>query len=293
MIRCMHRVIYAALVLLATSACSALDQATESMEEGYHFSLGAHYFQLHRFQQALAEFDAALEIDPAGPSLLEYRGATYVNLGNARAGIADLTKAKSLLPKSSTSAVRGQQVYIDAYRGGAYMELGDYPNAERDFIELTRLSPRYTEGYINLAEAFFHQRKVAAAIAATDHAIALYPRAGMLYNNRCFYTAATPKLSAALADCDRALALDKTPYGRLHTLSSRAVVDLELQQPQRAIADCDAALKLAPRDADSLYLRGLAERTIGNTKDANRDIADALATKPALRTEYAVFRLAD
>jgi tetratricopeptide (TPR) repeat protein len=294
MIRSVFGVACLAFVLLAAAACAPLVEETQSMEADYHYGVGQSYFGQREFQAALAEFNTALQLEPENSVYLEYRGATYVSLSNGRAAIADFTSAERVLPQSPESTVESQRAYIDLERGNAYLEVRDYARAERDFVALSHLRPRYAPAYIDLAEAAFDRHRAQDAVTATSRAITLAPRVNYLYNNRCFYEAATPRLAAALEDCNRALALQKSqPFNRLHTLSSRAVVYLKLSQAENAVADCNAALKIAPQDADSLYLRGVAERDRGDASEASRDIAAALTTKPGLPAEYAIFRLAN
>jgi len=62
---------------------------------------------------------------------------------------------------------------------------------------------------------------------------------------------------------------------------SRGLVELRLGQYDRAIADYDAALKLNPRTAWSLYGRGLAKRHKGDPS-AQSDMDAAAAINPEL-----------
>ena len=52
----------------------------------------------------------------------------------------------------------------------------------------------------------------------------------------------------------------------------------------RALADFEAALKISPRRASSLYGRGLARRAGGDVKGADADIADAIRLQPNVAT---------
>ena len=56
-------------------------------------------------------------------------------------------------------------------------------------------------------------------------------------------------------------------------------------QYDRAIADCDAALKKKPH-AESLYLRGIAKLRKGDTPGGDADIAAADALDPKLSDRY-------
>ena len=55
------------------------------------------------------------------------------------------------------------------------------------------------------------------------------------------------------------------------------------------IADYDAALRINPKQASSLYGRGMAKLKTGNSDDAARDIAAAKALQADIAEEFASF----
>ncbi len=54
----------------------------------------------------------------------------------------------------------------------------------------------------------------------------------------------------------------------------------------RAIADYGAAVALNPKDAGSLYCRGMAKLRGGDKTGGNADIAAAKAIKPDIAEQY-------
>jgi tetratricopeptide (TPR) repeat protein len=105
-------------------------------------------------------------------------------------------------------------------------------------------------------------------------------RLAQALNGRCWSRALAGRdLDKALGDCDAALRL------RQHTpafLDSRGLVRLRMGDWDRAIADYDESLKLAPKSAWSLFGRGIAKRHKGLTAEAQEDIDDAVAIMPGL-----------
>ena len=103
-----------------------------------------------------------------------------------------------------------------------------------------------------------------------------------MLNARCWTRAAWGKeLELALADCDAALRKDPITT----VMQNRALVLLRLGRVDEAIAQYNAALKLQPRAAWSLYGRGLAEQKKGLVSAAEADIAAATAIAPNLPAE--------
>ena len=70
-------------------------------------------------------------------------------------------------------------------------------------------------------------------------------------------------------------------------LDTRGFVYLKLGQTENAIKDYDAALKLDPKLAGSLYGRGLAKTRKGDRTGGSADIAAAKAIKTDIAEEFA------
>ncbi|WP_242098341.1 aspartyl protease family protein [Sphingomonas sp. CROZ-RG-20F-R02-07] len=98
------------------------------------------------------------------------------------------------------------------------------------------------------------------------------------FNGRCWARALmNTALDKALADCDSALRLHP---GEAAYLDSRALVRLRRGEWDRALADYDAALAVQPRNAWSLYARAIVEQKLGKAAQADSDRAKAFAIDP-------------
>jgi len=205
-----------------------------------------------------------------------------------------------------TFGVKAQYaLYVD--RGLAFFEKGDFDHALADLNMAVTLDDRPYVALINRAYVYRAQGKPGDAMADLDRAVELEPsrpsafsaRAlveadegnidfalkdlataieaapdqGMLYQRRCLVRArGASDLSAAFADCDKALKLEPKNTGFLDT---RALVRLKMSDYAGAAGDATAALAIDMRDADALYLRGLAKLKTGDTAGGNKDLADA------------------
>jgi hypothetical protein len=67
------------------------------------------------------------------------------------------------------------------------------------------------------------------------------------------------------------------------------MVNLKSGQPGKAVADYDAALRIDPKRANSLYGRGLAKIKIDNVADGNLDIAKAKSIQANIAEEFASY----
>jgi len=122
------------------------------------------------------------------------------------------------------------------------------------------------------------------AVQDYDQAIRLSPNFFNALSGRCWNRAIVGRdLADAVADCDRALAINPTIT---YTRGSRGFAYLKLDNYGAAIADFDAALKAHPEDAPSLYGRGLAKRAKGDATGAIADIAAAQRLDPKISQKY-------
>jgi tetratricopeptide (TPR) repeat protein len=130
-----------------------------------------------------------------------------------------------------------------------------------------------------------------AALAELDFAAARkFASTAAALNNICWAKAtAGVALDTALAECDASVA--QVPYNS-PARDSRGFVLLRLGRNDEAIASYDAALKIWPLSAASLYGRGLAKRHQGKLDQANTDIRAALLRDAHVAETFAEFGLA-
>ncbi|HTT97773.1 MAG TPA: hypothetical protein VMF58_06955 [Rhizomicrobium sp.] len=94
------------------------------------------------------------------------------------------------------------------------------------------------------------------------------------------------QLDVAVANCDDALRIaPKDEWGYY----SRCLVRYRKGDLALAIGDCDEALRIDPKFDGALYIRGLANLHMGQTDLGNADIAAAKTAYPKVAEEYAMF----
>jgi tetratricopeptide (TPR) repeat protein len=96
-------------------------------------------------------------------------------------------------------------------------------------------------------------------------------------------------LQQALADCNESLRLDGNDTD---ALASRGLTYLKLGQLADAIVDYDAALKVAPNHASSLYGRAVVKLRQGDVEGGNADIATATAIQADIADKFARYGVA-
>jgi tetratricopeptide (TPR) repeat protein/transglutaminase-like putative cysteine protease len=124
-----------------------------------------------------------------------------------------------------------------------------------------------------------------AALRLAGETTAKHPGDAHALNVVCWFKATRNlALASALADCDAALkiAADTPAY-----LDSRGLVRLRGHDEKGAIADYSAALRRAPDLVSSLYGRGIAWARLGDRNRALADLSRARSTKPEIDVIWA------
>jgi tetratricopeptide (TPR) repeat protein/predicted aspartyl protease len=172
-------------------------------------------------------------------------------------------------------------------RGELRLTNNNPDGAEADFNAATALATADQTLTLKVANAEINAGRFDEAIVRLDHWVATHPVDPILtaaLNARCWARASQgAELKLALADCDYAVraAPRAAPF-----LNSRALVHLKLGNLDRAIKDYKAALAANPKMASSLYGLGLAEMKKGLKNDADRDLQAALQLSPAIAEQY-------
>jgi tetratricopeptide (TPR) repeat protein len=232
------------------------------------------------YDRAIADCDKAIELDPKPARGYYVRCWVYLQKEDYDRGIADCDKAIELDPKFA-------KAYLD--RCGNYWGKKDYDRAISDCNKAIELEPKFAEAYTARCLIYTQKQERDRAIADCDQAIELDPKSARAYNLRCLNRVTVGQLQSALADCNESLSL-RPGY---RTLNSRGLVYLKLGDYDRAIADYDAALRIDPNCATSLYGRGIAKLWKRDESGGNSDIASAKAIKPDIAEEFAIYGVND
>jgi tetratricopeptide (TPR) repeat protein len=257
-------------------------------------------------ESAIAAPVAASEAEPADAEAFSRRGAVFLAQRDFAHAIADFGRAIALAPKDSRYLLQ---------RAEAYLRSGRRPLGAADLNRAVEIDPANVTARIHRAELRLsiaeHEGALADADAAAkalvgpvnerlaiaglyveldaydraigqlDPWIAAHPEDAALpaaLNTRCWARALSGRdLDKALADCNGAM---RRGGRSAAMLDSRGLVRLRMGDYDKAIEDYDAALKASPRIAWSLYGRGLARRHKGLAAPADADLKAAAAIQP-------------
>jgi tetratricopeptide (TPR) repeat protein len=174
----LRRFLLSSLVLTIFS-CAGLGIKSDSREA---FDRGLSLFNLGRYDEAVSDFEKAIEYDPEFAKAYLYLGRSYINTDRWIDAIAPLRTAFRLSPEEAKKEVL--DVLIDALMSVALSEMkkGNYESALdllKDILNLDPQSSRVREemisGLIALGGVLIHEGKYDRAVEVFMEALDLSP----------------------------------------------------------------------------------------------------------------------
>jgi tetratricopeptide (TPR) repeat protein/predicted aspartyl protease len=234
------------------------------------------------FGQALADFKRACELDPNEPEYFFELGSIHMQTDEPALAMADLERALSLKPDFLPALMSRSQLR---------MRNKDVSGAVADLDAASRGAAPQADLRFTLAEEYESASMLPAALAQFDLWIVNHRDDSKMVsalNGRCWIRAMQgSELDKALDDCNHAARrTDAKSPGYAAILNSRGLVRLRLGDYDKAIADYDDSLKASPKNASSLYGKGLAELRKKKVQEGEADIATAVAMSPQVAEFY-------
>jgi tetratricopeptide (TPR) repeat protein len=181
------------------AALAIYDLMIAKKPESYaYFNRGVLKDDLGPKQEAIADYDKAIFLDPNDDRAYYNRGIVKYKLDRKRAAMADFDKAISLNPNLA-------QAYLN--RGSVKSDLGQKQEAIADYDKAISLNPNVPLAYYNrgLTKAQLEQKQ--AAIADYDQAISLDPNYAKAYLDRGVVKALLGQKQTAISDLTKAAEL--------------------------------------------------------------------------------------
>lgn len=185
-------------------------------------------FQVEKLKEAISQLDGLLGRSPDTAWAYAWRGQTKSKLGDCAGAEADLSKA---LLKGDLGRGRG---WVLSWRGEARAKQGKFPAAEIDFSEAIAARPEYPRAYFWRAEMWLARGEGARALADLEKAIALDDRMPEVHLLLGKALESQGRLDESLAALTRGLRTD--PSGG-DFLKSRARVRSALGDPSGQAED--------------------------------------------------------
>lgn len=216
-----------------------------------YVSRGMALDKLDNLPGAIADYGAALRLDPDSVSAYYSRALALIGRDDHQNALADLDRAIALSPKMA-------QFYRD--RAGVFIKLNDYPRALADYDVAVRLEPGDAYGFTVRGNAKLDSGDPAGALADYNAALRIKPDYPFARENRAYAYFNTRDYTRAVEDLT--FVIDHEPTARLHV--RRAVAHGMLGQHDRELADYAQAIAHDPGFIEAYRQR--AESYLGRNK---------------------------
>jgi protein O-GlcNAc transferase len=216
-------------------------------------SRGVALAELGRFSEALESYDRAIALKPDNPEAFSNRGNALGELKRADEALASYERAIALNPESVE----------------ALYNLGNTLHGLKRLDEALASYDRAIAASAELNEA--------PAGGSREAKLKLY--SADVFNNRGNVLRDAKRLDAALASYDEAVA--RKP-GHAEYINNRAIVLADLKRFEEALASYAEAVALKPDYADAYNNRAFALRDLKRPEESLASFAQALAVKPDL-----------
>lgn len=244
--------------------------------------------------------------DPTTAEEFSRRGATYASNHKLTEALADFDKAIALAPNESRYFYqRAEARFANGDRAGSFADLdrtislspdnadarlqraqfrlrnGNEAGALEDVKAADSALAPSSDKRLTVASLYDRLGAPDAALPSFDSWLKSHPEdssRGIALNGRCWVRGLLNRdLDKAMDDCNAALrALPRDAS----ILDSRALIRVRRGDWKQAMVDYNAALAINPRSAWSLYMRGLVEAKSGQDAQAKADRAAAIAIDP-------------
>ena len=182
----------------AQAQVDELRARVKSGDPSPEIELGHAYELAHKFDEALAQYDAAANIAPESPA-----GPLEGGMRTARWG--EVEQAKPRLEEAIRRGNHDAETYHAL--GVVRLHLKDVDGAEQAYREGLRADPKHDENMIGLATVAIMRDDPKAALAAYDALVAKHPNYAAGHLGRAWALAKLGKKDEARAAIDRAEAL--------------------------------------------------------------------------------------
>jgi tetratricopeptide (TPR) repeat protein len=230
--------------------------------------------RIHKWDEAIADYSAALAVNPNNAGALFGRAIVWANERNFDRAIEDYNEVVRINPKFATGF---------SNRGLVYQAKKDYERALADFNEALRIDPKLQNALINRAQVWLYKGEPERTIADANAVISLNPNNFRAYQNRGNGWLELHSYEKAIADFDTVIKFDPTDSG---AYNNRGNAFAALGNYDAAISSFDESIRLDPKNALAYGNRGDAWRSKGDLDRALNDQNEQIKRNPKAQIAY-------
>lgn len=204
-----------------------------------HSGLGNSLSEIGRVDEAIAQFQKAIDIDPDYSDAYNNLGTALLKKGQVDEAITKYRKSMELRP-----------TYTEAHNnlGLALLQNKQLDEAAAEFKKALEINPNYDEAHDNLGVVLFQKGQVEQAMAEFRKAIEITPNHVKAHNNLGFAYFQKGQTDDAISEFRKALAVAPN---FIDTHSTLGVALYQKGRYEEAKAEFEKVLQLKPDDPDA------------------------------------------
>ncbi|MBX3134763.1 tetratricopeptide repeat protein [Candidatus Obscuribacterales bacterium] len=195
-----------------------------------------------KVDEAIAQYQKAIETDPAYADALADLGAIY-SLQKQPDKAAELYQ-RAIKEKPNDALFRTNYARVLA-------QLGRITESKSELERAYQLNPKDKVVLTALATYHLKDKDTAGAVKVINEAIALYPNSADLFDKLSFAQVQSGNIADAVQSAQKAVSLDPKSLSAKLNLGSTLMLSGDLNQATKAYLE---ATKLAPQDANAHFL---------------------------------------
>ena len=227
-----------------------------------------------KYDEAIEEYNKAVELKPDYAPIYSIRGYAYRIKGDFEAAIKDYNKLIELRPDNADA-------YCD--RGITYSRKGEFARAIQDFNEAIQLKPNLADTYNGRGLMYHQMNEVDLALQDFNKAIELRPDFAKAYNNRALVYQDKGDADKTLEDTSKAIEFQPNLS---YAYNNRGNAYVRKGITSLAIKDFNKAIHLNPELAEAYCNRGVAYENSGELELAIQDYTKTIELKPDYAVAY-------
>lgn len=232
----------------------------------FQLALGDISLARGEYQAALDGFNAYLVTNPTNAEV-------HLNIARSHAGLRNY---KLQVASAEEAIRRGTQNVAEAYMliGNGYEQQMMFAEAVEAYKKAVTARPDHYDPYRRLAEGYRALANFDEAIETSRRALRLFPTDGAIYTDISWYYSLADRHQDAVDAAQAGIRFQPESH-MAYTNLCRAYNDLK--RHDMALTACNTALKLKPNDGETLFYLARANRALGRTAEANRQVKQAVA----------------
>jgi eukaryotic-like serine/threonine-protein kinase len=269
--------VYRAVLRIRTDRCADavadLQTAIKLKPTAYQafVNMANAYRKLGNLDQAAAQLNRALELEPGLAHLYRLRARLQLERNEPERALGDFNQAIEREKANSPDQVDD---LVD--RGRLLLRDKKYPEALSSFNAALALRADHPQAMRLQAEALFHLGRFAEVVAAFNRYLEKGKPLESVYRGRGLARAELGRYPGAIEDFTKALEMGPTSAVQAY----RGWMHLGVDAPKLALRDFELAIELDPKNGDAYSGRGMIHASQGRYREATRDAAEAMRLGP-------------